>query len=114
MSKRSDSDLLEDILICIEKIQSYTNALGYDEFSQDAKTQDAVLRNIESIGEAVKLLSDEIKMENPNIPWKAIAGTRDRLVHGYFGVNIDIVWDIATIDISEIKTEIERIKNISG
>ena len=78
------------------------------------KTQDAVIRNIEIIGEAVKKLSEEIRLEYSSIPWKAIAGTRDRLIHGYFGVNIDIVWDISTKDLSEIKREIQSIKRISN
>jgi len=110
MSKRSDFDLLEDILVCIGKIQAYISHLDYDQFRKDTKTQDAVIRNIEIIGEAAKMLSEEIKIKNSDIPWKAIAGTRDRLIHGYFGVNIDVVWDIATIDIPEIKKNIEKLK----
>ena len=114
MSKRSDIDLLDDILICMEKIQSYLNGLTYDQFSNDSKTQDAIIRNIEIIGEATKHLSDAIKLRYNNIPWKEIAGTRDRLIHGYFGVNIDIVWEIATIDIPKLKAQIEEIKNESS
>ena len=110
MSKRSDMDLIDDILICIEKIELYIKDIDYDKFTDDAKTQDAVVRNIDVIGEAVKKLSEEIRSEYSSIPWKAIAGTRDRLIHGYFGVNIDVVWDIATKDLSEIKGEIQRIK----
>ena len=62
---------------------------------QDNKTQDAVIRNMEVLGEAAKLLTDETKNNYPDIPWKDIAGTRDKLIHDYFGVNVDIVWDIA-------------------
>ncbi len=111
MSKRSDIDLLEDILICMEKIQTYVAYLSYDQFKDDAKTQDAIIRNIEVIGEAVKQLSDVMKAKYPGIPWKEIAGTRDRLIHDYFGVNIDIIWEIATIDIPKLKLDIEEIKN---
>ena len=115
MSKRTDRDLLDDILICMEKIQSYIEGLTYNQFSNDLKTQDAIIRNIEIIGEAIKYLSNNIKTKYRHIPWKEIAGTRDRLIHGYFGVNIDIVWEIATIDIPKLKVEIEKIKNeISG
>ena len=115
MSKRSDINLLEDILICMEKIHTYIDGLTYDQFENDSKTQDAIIRNIEVIGEAVKQLSDAIRTKQPTIPWKEIAGTRDRLIHGYFGVNIDIIWEIATIDIPKLKAEIEEIKNeISG
>ncbi|MBL0700179.1 MAG: DUF86 domain-containing protein [Desulfosarcina sp.] len=114
MSKRSDMDLIDDILISIEKIELYIKEIDYDKFTDDPKTQDAVIRNIEIIGEAVKKLSEEIRLEYSSIPWKAIAGTRDRLIHGYFGVNIDIVWDISTKDLSAIKREIQSIKRISN
>ncbi len=111
MSKRSGIDLLDDILICMEKIQLYLKGLTYDQFSNDSKTQDAIIRNIEIIGEATRHLSDTIKLRHDHIPWKEIAGTRDRLIHGYFGVNIDIIWEIATIDIPKLKAQIEEIKN---
>ncbi len=110
MSNRSDIDLLEDILICMKKIQSYSNGLSYEEFADDLKTQDAIIRNIEIIGEATKHLSEAIKLRYSHIPWKEIAGTRNRLIHSYFGVNIDIVWEIATIDIPKLRTRIEEIK----
>lgn len=111
MSKRSDMDLLDDILICMDKIHKYIDGMTYDEFENDSKTQDAIIRNIEVIGEAVKQLSDVMKAKYPGIPWKEIAGTRDRLIHDYFGVNIDIIWEIATIDIPKLKLDIEEIKN---
>ncbi len=111
MSKPSDLDLLDDILICMEKIQSYINGITYEQFIDDLKTQDAVIRNIEVIGEAAKHLSDNLRLKYSDIPWKEIVGTRDRLIHGYFGVNIDIVWRIATVDIPKLKPRIEKIKN---
>ena len=111
MSKRSDTDLLDDILICMEKIDSYINGLSYEQFSNDSKTQDAIIRNIEIIGEATKHLSNAIKLRYNHIPWKEIAGTRNRLIHGYFGVNIDIIWEIATVDIPKLKDQIKEIKN---
>lgn len=85
MSKRPDADLLEDILISMKKIKSYVADLLYDDFVEDEKTQDAVIRNIEIIGEAVKRLSEDIKEKKQHIPWRKIAGTRDHLIHGYFG-----------------------------
>lgn len=109
MSKRSDADLLEDILISMRRIQEYISEITYSDFRNDYKTQDAVIRNIEIIGEAVKKISDNRKSANPQIPWKMIAGTRDHLIHGYFGINIDIVWDIASINIPELMTAISEI-----
>lgn len=94
MFKRSENDLLQDIAESIERIISYTENIQYEQFKKDLKTQDAVLRNIEIMGEAVKRLPDAMKSKYSNIPWRNIAGTRDKLIHDYFGVNIDIVWDI--------------------
>jgi len=111
MSKRSDIDLLDDIFTCLERIQVYISGLSYDDFASDQKTQDAVIRNIEILGEASKKLSEDIKQTYNEIPWKMIAGTRDRLIHDYFGVNIDIIWEIATIDVPELKEKIAKIKN---
>ncbi len=110
MSDRSDLDLIEDVLICLSKIKTYISGISFDEFLGDQKTQDAIIRNIEIIGEASKKLSAELKEKYSNIPWKMIAGTRDRLIHGYFGVNIDIVWEIATINVPELEQDIKKIK----
>jgi uncharacterized protein with HEPN domain len=99
MSKREDAAVIQDIKEAIDRIMSYTSLMGYDDFLRDYKTQDAVVRNIEILGEAAKLLSDEAKSNYQKIPWKDIAGTRDKLIHDYFGVNIDIVWDIAKNEI---------------
>lgn len=83
--------------------------MEYADFLQDYKTQDAVIRNIEILGEAAKLLSDETKKKYSNLPWKDIAGTRDKLIHDYFGVNIDIVWDIAKNDIPLLSIQLNDV-----
>nr|VFJ91543.1 MAG: Uncharacterized conserved protein, contains HEPN domain [Candidatus Kentron sp. H]VFK03613.1 MAG: Uncharacterized conserved protein, contains HEPN domain [Candidatus Kentron sp. H]VFK06216.1 MAG: Uncharacterized conserved protein, contains HEPN domain [Candidatus Kentron sp. H] len=97
MPERGDTALIQDMKKAMDRITSYISEMVYDDFLLDYKTQDAVVRNIEILGEAVKLLSDETKRNYPDIPWKDIAGTRDRLIHDYFGVNIDIVWDISRL-----------------
>jgi len=84
--------------------------MSYNEFLEDQKTQDAVIRNIEIIGEAVKKLSEETKKKYSKVPWKMITGTRDHLIHGYFGANIDIIWEVATIDAINLEREIKQIK----
>jgi uncharacterized protein with HEPN domain len=109
MSKRNDQELVQDIIECAHRIRSYIERIGYDDFQQDHKTQDAVIRNIEVIGEAVKLLSDNIKKNNPNITWKEIAGTRDKLIHDYFGINIDVAWSIAKEDLPIFVEQLENI-----
>ncbi len=111
MSKRSDADLLEDIFISLEKIRLYISGMSYDDFVSDTKTQDAIIRNIEIMGEAIKKLSMKFRQMHNEIPWRLIAGTRDRLSHDYFGVNVDIVWEIATTDVPELKEKIAKLKN---
>jgi uncharacterized protein with HEPN domain len=82
----------EDILDAIDSIETYTKALTYDGFVGDKKTVDAVIRNFEIIGEATKQIPLAIRKEYPNVPWKEMAGMRDKLIHGYFGVQLEVVW----------------------
>ena len=109
MSKRNDAAILEDIRAAIDRILSYSQELTYDDFLTDIKTQDAIIRNIEILGEAAKLLSERAKEMYPDVPWKDIAGTRDKLIHDYFGVNIDVVWSIVSNDIPLLNKEIEKV-----
>lgn len=76
---------------------------------EDAKTQDAVIRNLEIIGEATKHLSKEFRERHPDIPWKSMAGARDRLIHHYFGVNLDVVWRIVTDELLEVASRLTEI-----
>ena len=93
MPKRNQKLFLRDILDSIERIEEYTRDLSYNKFLKDRKTIDAVLRNLMVIGEAVKNISEEIKMRYPEVDWRKIAGIRDRLIHGYFGIDLQIVWE---------------------
>jgi uncharacterized protein with HEPN domain len=99
MSKRDDEAILQDMREAVQRIILYTSNMEYSTFLQDFKTQDAVIRNVEILGEAAKLLSHETKIKYPAMPWKDIANTRDKLIHHYFGVNVDIIWDIAKNEI---------------
>ena len=87
MSERSGSELLADTKEAIIRINDYTENLTFEQFLADKKTQDAVVRNLEIIGEAAKNVSKELKTRHPGIPWKDLAGVRDKLIHHYFGVN---------------------------
>jgi uncharacterized protein with HEPN domain len=103
---RSYKAYLQDMQDCIIKILKYINGYDYERFSKDDKTIDAVVRNIEIIGEASKHLSKEIKNMDSNIPWKAVAGMRDKLVHDYFGVDIRFVWNTVKDDIPFLQEKI--------
>ena len=85
---RDYSVYLEDILEAIQKIQQYIEGLSINTFSRDSKTLDAVVRNLEVIGEATKRIPEEIRSKYPGIEWKKIAGLRDMLIHEYFGINV--------------------------
>ncbi len=109
MSKRTDREFLSDIQEAIRRIREYTAEMTYQAFLNDAKTQDAVIRNLEIIGEATKNLSDDLRGRYPHLPWKEMAGVRDRLIHHYFGVNLDIVWQIVTDELPEVGSELKSI-----
>jgi len=109
MSKRGDVESLNDIREAIARIKQYLSGLSYEVFLKDEKTQDAVIRNLEIIGEAAKNLSGDIKKRYPFLPWKKLAGIRDRLIHQYFGVNFDIVWNVARNELLRLQTEIKKI-----
>lgn len=107
---------INDILEAINRIESYTSNLTIDDFSESQLYQDAIVRNLEIIGEAVKRLPDELIKKYPNIEWKKIAGLREILIHAYFGIEIEIVWDVIQNKLPELKDQISRIllKNEKG
>ncbi len=94
MSKRDLILLLEDMLDSASKIKAYTKNLDYESFVSDEKTVDAVIRNFEIIGEAANRIDPDYRNLNPDIEWKRIRGFRNRIVHNYFGIDYEIVWDI--------------------
>lgn len=109
MSNRTDTELLYDIQEALRRIKTYTHEMTYKEFLEDTRTQDAVIRNLEIIGEATKKLSMELRNRYPNVPWKQMAGARDRLIHNYFGVDLEVVWKISTAELSDLTLEITKI-----
>ena len=92
----------------IEAIQCYT-VDGRDAFFADPKTQDAVIRNIEVIGQAVKGISEQTRSLEPAVPWRQIAGMRDKLIHEYFGVDLDLVWDVVERELPLLVPRLEKL-----
>ena len=104
---RRDADLLiEDILAAIGKIEDYTRGVNRDAFLADAKTVDAVVRNLEIIGEAARRMPAEFVTVYPHVPWPQIAGLRNRIVHEYFGLDLEIVWQIIERDLPQLKARL--------
>ena len=100
---------LSDILNSIQKIQNYTRDMNYDDLLEDNKTFDAVVHNLQIIGEATKQIPDEIRQKYPETDWRKISGLRDIIAHAYFTVNPKIVWDIITTKIKLLYKTVELI-----
>lgn len=101
----------EDILEAINKIRLYTENLLLQTFSDDYKTLDAVVRNLEIIGEAVKKVPEDIRLRYPDVEWKKIASLRDVLIHEYFGVDREMIWDIIQNKLPLLEKQIKQILN---
>jgi len=106
---REPLDFIKDITDSINDIGIFVKGFDFDMFCEDRKTVYAVIRAIEIIGEAVKNIPDTIRKENPDIPWKQLAGMRDKLIHGYFGVDIIILWKAATEELPKLKSRFLEI-----
>lgn len=102
---------LDDILEAIDKIRDYTSKMDYTAFSKDVKTQDAVIRNLEIIGEAAGRLQGAIQAESPDIEWRKIVGLRNILIHEYFGVSLPLIWDVIQSKLDPLESSCRILLN---
>lgn len=105
---KGDSVYLQHILDAIIKIEEYV-LVGYETFMSETHWQDAVIRQLEIIGEAAKQISDDVRIKYPEIPWKRISGLRDILIHNYMGVDLSAVWEITQKNLPDLKQQVQKI-----
>lgn len=107
--KKDDTVYLQHILDAIEQIEEYLKGVSVKRFLQTRLLQDGVVRQLEIIGEASRNLADEFRQTHPEVPWGEIVGLRNRIIHAYFNVNLQIVWEIVQNDLPPLKQQVERI-----
>ncbi len=110
MSEERDLyDFVEDIMLSAEEATLFVVGMTFDEFCVDRKTTNAVVRSLEVIGEATKHIPDSFRSLHPEIPWRQMAGMRDRLIHGYFGVDLEIVWETVKQMLPQLYNDTNKI-----
>lgn len=109
MKNRIYLDYVQDIIDSIRDVESFVKGMSFEEFRKDRKTINAVVRSIEVIGEASKRIPASITADYPNVPWKKMAGMRDKLIHEYFGIDLEILWQVAKEDLKSIRPAIRLI-----
>lgn len=110
MIEHNDIVYIKHILDAIEDIENSVNNLSRKEFEENKDVKDAAIRRLEVIGEAAKNISNKLKEYYPDIAWKKMTGARDRMIHAYFSVDLDIVWEIVKKDLPQLKKKIQKIK----
>src|SRR3954447_10022718 len=111
MSKRDPLVLLEGVMLAIQKIGRYTSQMDHEAFLRDELVIDGVARNLEIIGEAVRQLPEEFRRVHSQIRWTQIAGLRNRTVHDYFGLDLEIIWEIIQHDLPELEKQVRALQS---
>lgn len=107
--KRDYRDYIADIISSIKHVEQFTKGLSYEEFFKDVKTSNAVIRSLEVIGEASKKIPEEIRKKYSDIPWNKMSGMRDKLIHEYFGVDLEIVWTVCKEELPPLLPKVKII-----
>jgi len=113
MSRRTFPLLIEDIWEAVEKVERYVSGMDHDAFVKDEKTVDSVVRNLEIIGEAANRLPQNFKTQHSEIEWPKIIGLRHRIVHDYFNIDVEIVWQIIQEDLPVFKSKLSLVRGRS-
>ena len=108
--KRSSKLYIDDIVRSIGRIEKYAHGLSFDQFSKDEKTIDAIIRNLEIIGEAARNIPQSVREKNRNMPWKEMVGMRNKVIHEYFGVDPEILWQTVRSDMPVLKEKMKKLK----
>ncbi len=111
MSERQWQFYISDMLAFAEKVIAYTDGFSQQEFVESELNYDATLRNLELIGEAARHIPDSVRNENDEIPWRMIIATRNRLIHGYLGIDDDTLWSIIQDDIPMLLEELKKLES---
>ena len=109
MKKRDFRDYVQDILDSIVEVKEFVEGMRFEDFTKDKKTINAVIRSLEVIGEATKKVPEGLREGYPQIPWKRMAGMRDKLIHEYFGIDLEIVWEVINNELPPIKPMIQKV-----
>ncbi len=109
MPKRDWRLLLEDIIGCTQSIEKYIKGVEFDDFAQNQMLIDAVVRNLEIIGESAKWIPDEVKAKHSDVEWHKIVGLRNRVVHDYFDVDLGIIWFVIKNELAALRKKFQRV-----
>lgn len=112
MSRRTPKLHLEDILTAIRKVETYTRGFSFEQFQTDTKTIDAVIRNLEVLGEAARQMSRNFAVDHPEIPWEKMIGMRNKVLHEYFGVDVEILWQTIQEDLPPLREQMEKLSEV--
>jgi len=107
--KRDIRDYLTDILGSFAEVEEFTQGMSFEDFIRDKKTVNAVIRSLEVMGEAAKKVPEEIREQHPDIPWRYMAGMRDKLIHEYHAVDLGIIWAVITEELPSLKVPLGQL-----